>query len=86
MSVWAFAFDVMLAHSEAVAVVGLGLYIAYEVRIGAIHEVRQNQRVLGVGLYRVIERDKDLDEEAFADALWGDTHEDLLYQKLTEGG
>jgi len=84
--VWGFVADILLAHSEALAVVGLGLYIAYETRIGAIKEVRSNQRTLGVALYRVIERDEELDERAFRNALWDKDEDDgVLLSDLERG-
>ena len=84
MSAVSILLEVLLEHSEAVAVASLGVYIAYEIRFGAMREVRENQRVLGIGLYRVIERDDDLDEEEFADALWGDNGGEILYRTLAE--
>lgn len=80
--VWSLIFESLLTHSEALAVVGLGLYIAYETRIGAIREVRSNQRTLGVALYRVIERDDELDEEAFRHALWDKDSDQVLLSDL----
>lgn len=83
---WGPLIDILLGHSEALAVTGFGLYIAYEIRLGAIREVRANQRVLGVGLYRVIKRDESLDEEAFRKALWDGGGKAVLYRDLSVNG
>lgn len=81
-----FVVELLLAHSQALALVVFGAYIAYEIRAGAIEEVRRNQRTLGVALYRVIERDGELNEEAFRDALWDDEgREKVLLSDLERG-
>lgn len=78
--------EILTSYSEALAVVGFALYIAYEIRLGVINSVQESQRVIGVGLYRVIKRDESLDEEAFRRALWGDDDEAVLYRDLSTNG
>lgn len=80
---WGLLTEAVLTHSQSLALVLFGGYIAYEIRLGAIKEVRQNQRTLGVALYRVIERDDELNETAFREALWdGDDGSDVLLSDL----
>lgn len=80
-----------LGYSEALSTTAVGLYLLYEVRLGVIKETRENQRTLGVGLYRVIERDEELDEAVFREEMWNESEEEgLLARDLTaddeEGG
>lgn len=75
--------EIALAYSETLGVVGFAVYIAYEIRLGKIKDVQRDQRVIGVGLYRVIKRDDELDEEAFRKALWDDGDGAVLYRDLS---
>lgn len=79
---WAALAEIALTYSDAFAITGLAGYIAYEIRLGALREVRSNQRTLGIGLYRVIKRDEELDEEAFRAALWGEDSDELFFRDL----
>lgn len=74
--------DLLLGHSEALAITVLGLYIAYEIRVGAMREVRANQRTLGVALYRVIQRHPELDEEEFRRQFWDSDDDKLMASDL----
>ena len=82
---WATIADLVLNQSQALSVVALGFYIAYETRLGAIKEVRENHRTLGVALYKVIERDDKLDENAFRESLWGEDDDEVLLSDLNRG-
>lgn len=83
---WGLFAEVASDHTEALAIVLLGAYIAYEIRLGAMKDVQENQKTLAVGLYRVIKRDETLDEEAFREAFWGGDDEALLFRDLNVNG
>lgn len=80
--VWEILIGIALEHSQALAITMLGLYIAYETRVGVMRGVRDDIHVVGVGLYRVIERDDQLDEEEFRAALWDEDSDKLLASDL----
>lgn len=61
----------LVSNSETSAIVMSALYLIYEVRLGVISDVRENQRVLGLAVYQLIERKTEMDAEAFRDSLWG---------------
>lgn len=74
--------DVLLAHPDAGAVTALAAYLAFEVRLGRIQEIRLNQqearqerRILGVTVYAIVKSDDTLDEGEFRRMLWGDEEE-----------
>lgn len=74
--VWGIIVELFLQQSTALAITALGFYIGYEIRFGAMQEVRANQETLSVAMYRVIQRDEELDEAAFREAMWEDGEDD----------
>lgn len=82
---WGLAVDIALDHSQTISVALFAAYIAYEIRLGVIRDVQENNRVIGIGLYHVIERDEELDETAFRDALWDEGDNKVLQSDLTKG-
>ena len=85
MTLVGIGISILLEYSQATAIMLFGLYIAYEIRWGVLKKVRDNQRTLGVALYRVIERDNELDEEVFRDAFWDEDSEDVLLSDFDRG-
>ena len=65
-----FAIEILLAHTEAGAILVLGVYLAYEIRFAVLPDVRDSQRVLGIAVYRIAEGNPRFDEREFRDLLW----------------
>lgn len=67
---------------EAGSILLLGIYLAYEIRLGTMREVRSDQHTMALALYRVIEHTDGLDEQAFRNEMWGENGEGLILQDL----
>lgn len=78
MTTLASLLEPALEHPDVGVIVLLGVYLSYEIRFGVIssvktrqEEARQERRILGVAVYKVVKDDPELDESTFRDMLWG---------------
>jgi len=79
MSLPTLVIEILVENPDAGVVMGLSVYLLYEIRMGKLEDFRMQQKqtsqqiqVLGVALYKVVQRDEKLDEEQYRDLLWED--------------
>lgn len=79
MSLPTLVIEILVENPDAGVVMGLSVYLLYEIRMGKLEDFRMQQKqtsqqiqVLGVALYKVVQRDEELDEEQYRDLLWED--------------
>lgn len=73
IAVFAEALVIMLQQHPDVAVLSfmsVGAY--YELHHGRIAEMAKNQRILGVAVYKLMEKDPTINAEEFREDMWGE--------------